>query len=225
MIWVSKFGIANGEATEDSPWVGAYPDPDRGEGSSDLYVIVHPALPGSEEFCTDLRNAIGETFHKKKVSLTGGLLGALKAAHENLRDWNDRSLREHQISAGVSVLAVRAREAYLGQAGPASAIFYRDFAATEIVPALPEARGPLGVVAEVWPQFTRYDLLNGDRFVVLTPGLAAKIGDEALVESLQLPPDLALKDLFRRLRQETLCGAVLIAVEPEPAQPNEKKKP
>ena len=218
MLWVSKFGIANGEATEDSPWVGAYPDPNRGEGSSDLYVIVQPALPGSEEFCTDLRNAIGETFHKKKVSLTGGLLGALKAAHENLRDWNERSMQEHQIGAGVSVLAVRAREAYLGQAGPASAVFYRDFAATEIVPEFPEAQGLLGVAEEVWPQFTRYELVNGDRFVILTPGLTAKIGEEALAEVLQLPPDLALKDLFRRLRQESLCGAVLIAVEPKPAQ-------
>lgn len=220
MQWVSKFGIVNGEATEDSPWVGAYPDPNRGEEASDLYVIVQPALPGSEEFCTDLRNAIGETFHKKKVSLTGGLLGALKAAHENLRDWNERSLREHQIGAGVSVLAVRGREAYLGQAGPASAIFYRDFAATEIVPELPEAQEPLGVAEEVWPQFTRYELVNGDRFVILTPGLAPKIGEEALAETLQLPPDLALKDLFRRLRQETLCGAVLIAIEPEPEQPD-----
>ena len=225
MLWVSKFGIANGQATEDSPWVGAYPDPNRGEESSDLYVIVQPALPGSEEFCTDLRNAIGETFHKKKMSLTGGLLGALKAAHENLREWNGRSLREHQIGAGVSVLAVRAREAYLGQAGPASAVFYRDFAATEIVPTLPEAQGPLGVVDEVWPQFTRYDLVNGDRFVILTPGLTAKIGAEALAEALQLPPDLALKELFRRLREETLCGAVLIAVEPEPAQASGETTP
>ena len=147
-------------------------------------------------------------------------MGALKAAHENLLDWNQRSLREHRIGAGVSVLAVRGREAYLGQAGPASAVFYRDFAATEIVPELPEAQGPLGVAEEVWPQFTRYELVNGDRFVILTPGLAPKIGEEALAESLQLPPDLALKDLFRRLRQETLCGAVLIAVEPEPAQPS-----
>lgn len=219
MLWVSKFGIANGEAAEDSPWVGAFPAPVRNEDSSDLYVIVHPALPGSEEFCGDMRNAIGETFHKTKVSLTGGLLRALRAAHEDLRDWNERSLREHQIGAGASVLAIRGREAYLGQAGPSSAVFYRDFIASEIVPALPEAQGTLGVGDDIWPQFTRYDLVDGDRLVILTPGLVPAIGEETLAGVLQLPPDDALRELFRRLRQEQLCGAVLIAVEPEPAEP------
>ncbi|MCH8813843.1 MAG: hypothetical protein IH957_01920 [Chloroflexi bacterium] len=224
MLWVSKFGIANGEAAEDSPWVGAFPDPARNEESSDLYVIVHPALPGSEEFCSDLRDAIGRTFHKTKVSLTGGLLRALKAAHENLRDWNERSMREHQIGAGASVLAIRGREAYLGQAGPSSAIFYRDFAASEIVPALPEAQGTLGVGDEIWPQFTRYDLVAGDRLVILTPGLVPAIGEETLAAALELPPDDALKELFRHLRQEQLCGAVLIAAESEPAKPPPETK-
>jgi len=219
MLWVSKFGIANGEAAEDSPWVGAFPGPDRNEDSSDLYTIVHPALPGSEEFCGDLRDAIGETYHQTKVSLTGGLLKAIKAAHENLRDWNERSMREHQVGAGASVLAIRGREAYLGQAGPASAVFYRDFAASEIVPALPEAQGALGVGDEIWPQFTRYDLVDGDRLVILTPGLVPAIGVETIAEALQLPPDDALKELFRHLRQQPLCGAVLIAAEPDPPEP------
>lgn len=220
MLWVSKFGIVDGDPVEDSPWVGAFPDSDRGEESSDLYLIVHPAIPGSEEFCTDLRDAIGETYHRRKVSLTGGLLRALKAAHEHLREWNSRSLREHQIGAGVSALAIQGREAYLAQAGPSSAVFYRDFGATEVAPAIPEAQGALGVSDGFWPQFTRFDLVEGDRIVLMTPGPAQAMGTALLAELLQLPADQALKELFRQLRGEAAAsaGAVLIAAEADPVE-------
>ena len=50
-LWVGQFGMEGGEARENTSWVGAYPDPGRAEEPSDLYVIVTPALPGSEEFC------------------------------------------------------------------------------------------------------------------------------------------------------------------------------
>lgn len=218
MLWVSKFGIVDGEPVEDSPWVGAFPDANRTEESSDLYVIVHPAIPGSEEFCADLRDAIGQTYHKKKVSLTGGILRALQAAHEHLREWNKSSLREHQIGAGASVLAIQGREAYLGQAGPSSAVFYRDFGATEIVPTLPDAEGTLGIGDDFWPQFTRFEFVDGDRIVLMTPGPAQAMGSGLLAEMLQLQAEEALKELFRQLRGETpkSAGAVLIAAEPDP---------
>lgn len=220
MLWVSKFGIVEGEAVEDSPWVGAFPDPHRSEESSDLYVVVHPAIPGSEEFCADLRDAIGQTYQKKKVSLTGGLLRALQAAHEHLREWNSRSLREHQIGAGVSALAIQGREAYLGQAGPSSAVFYRDLAATEVVPEIPDAEGTLGTGDDFWPQFRRFEFADGDRIVLMTPGPAGAMGTGLLSEMLQLPAEEAVKELFRHLRNGTpgSAGAVLIAVEPDPVQ-------
>jgi hypothetical protein len=231
MLWVSKFGIVEGQASEDTPWVGAFPDPSRNEEASDLYVIVHPALPGSEEFCAELRDAIGQAYHQKKVSLTGGMLRALKAAHDQLRDWNSRSLRGHQVGAGATLLAVRperlpsgACEAYLAQAGPASAVFYRPnseaAAASEIVPELPDAQGALGIGDEFWPQFTRYELADGDRLVILSPGPAASIGGAALAAMLGLPAEETVKALFRRLRESASggCGAVLIAVEPDPVQ-------
>lgn len=226
MLWVSKFGIVDGEPSEDSPWVGAFPDANRTEEAADLYVIVYPALPGTEEFCADLRDAIGQTFHQKRISLTGGILRALKAAHDNLRDWNTRSLREHQIAAGVSVLAVSGerREAYLAQVGPSSALFFRPNDpvndAREIVPDIPDADGALGIGDEFWPQFTRWDLNDGDRFVVLTPGPAQAIGEYELAATLALPAEDAVKDLFRHLREQkdSAVGAVLIAVEPDPVE-------
>lgn len=218
MLWVSRFGIVEGQAVEDSPWVGAFPDDDRDEESSDLYALVHPASPGSEEFCADLRDAIGKTFHEKKLALTGGMLRALKAAHEHLRGWNSRSLREHQVGAGASLLAIHGREAYLAQAGPASAVFYRDLGTTEFAPKLPDAQVTLGVGDEFWPEFNRFDLIDGDRLVILTPGLAQAVGANTLAAILQLPAEDAVKQLFRSLREASgeTAGAVLIAVEPDP---------
>lgn len=223
MLWVSKFGIVNGEPSEDSPWVGAFPDANRSEDAADLYVIVYPALPGAEEFCADLRDAIGQTFHQKRITLTGGMLRALKAAHENLREWNSRSLREHQIAAGATLFAVRpdgSREAYMAQVGPTSAVVYKDFRAREVVPQIPDADGALGIGDEFRPQFTRWELSDGDRFVVLTPGPAQSIGEEEMTAILELPAEDAVKELFRRLRQhdDAAVGAVLVAVEPDPVE-------
>src|SRR3989442_4413301 len=124
MLWVGQFGIADGEAREQTPWVGVYPDPTNAEVTSDLYLIVEPALPGSEEFCEELKEVVGSVFHKEKVSLTGGMLRALRSAHEQLRDWNQRSLREHRIAAGISCVAVHGNAAYLAQVPPAWAARY-----------------------------------------------------------------------------------------------------
>src|SRR5881409_2748227 len=119
MLWVGQFGIVNGEAREQTPWVGVYPDPGHADETSDLYLIVEPALPGSEEFCEELKEVEGSAFHKEKVSLTGGMLRALRSAHDQLRDWNQRSMKEHRIAAGISCIAVAGSSVYLAQVSPA----------------------------------------------------------------------------------------------------------
>ena len=83
------------------------------EESSDLFVVVEPAHEGSEEYCRDLSQVIGKQFRERRLSLTGGILRALKAAHESLRDWNRRSLKQHRVAAGVSCLALRGAGAHL----------------------------------------------------------------------------------------------------------------
>src|SRR3990172_3623192 len=180
MLWVGQFGIAAGEAQEHSPWVGAFPDPRPGDDPIDLYLVVERALPGSEEFCAELTEAIASVFHQRKASLTGGLLRALKAAHEHLSDWNRKSLRDHRVAAGVSCLALRPRpeggpaayEGYLAQVAPASAVLYHGGAVLPLEPSLPDAMEPLGLHEEFWPDFRRLDLDEGDRLLLLSPELA-----------------------------------------------------
>ncbi len=215
MLWVGQFGIADGIAREETPWVGVFPDRGREEDASDLYVVVEPALPGSEEFCSELKTAIGGVFHKSKVSLTGGVLRALKAAHENLREWNRRSLRDHRVAAGVSCLAVHGQEAYLAQVAPASAAVYHDAFLTVLEPAMQDAVEPLGLFEEFWPEFTRFEIQEGDRLLLLSPALAHLLAEDGIASALDLPAEEVLSALYLKARSLPNCGALLVAAVPD----------
>lgn len=217
MLWVGQFAIADGEARERAPWIGAFPDSSPGDEPSDLYLIVEPALPGSEEFCAELTDAIGSVFHRRKASLTGGLLRALRAAHENLREWNRRSLKEHRVAAGVSCLALRGQEAYLAQVAPANAVLFRHDSLVPLEPTLPDAAEPLGLYDEFWPDFSRFELAEHDRLLLLSRALAQALPQQELAAALALSHEDALPALYRQARSLPNCGALLVAALPEPA--------
>jgi hypothetical protein len=216
-LWVGQFGIEGGEARETTPWVGAYPDPGRAEDPSDLYLVVTPALPGSEEFCGEMKDVVAETFHRTKLSLTGGILQALRGAHQNLRDWNKRSLAEHRVAAGVSCLAVQDGRAYTAQVAPASAVFYRAGEITTLEPELPDAREPLGLEDEFRPDFRRFDLETGDRLLLLSPALAEALSEDDLHDAFSRAGEDALPMLYRAGRDIPDCAALLVIVQDGPA--------
>ena len=218
MLWVGQLGIVDGEAREESPWVGVYPEPSRSEQQPvDLYLVVEPALPDSEQYCAQLAAAIGSTFHERRSSLTGGLLRALQDAHQDLHEWNRKSMKEHRVAAGVSCLAVRGREAYLAQVAPACVLELSQGVVSRRLPRLPDACEPLGLHEEFWPDFSRYELSNGDRLLLVTTALADAIPDEEWGEMLRLPPPEVLSAVYRRVLQQgepNSGGALLAAAEP-----------
>ncbi len=213
MIWAGQFGIAGGEAHEETPWVGAFPQPSRTDEPADLYLIVEPATAGSEEFCAEMKQAIGESFHKSRLSLTGGLLRALRVAHENLREWNRRSLKDHRVAAGVSCIAVRGNQAYVAQVAPAAAAFCRGGMVQELRPALPQSTEPLGLNEEFWPDFSAFELRAGDRLLIMSQVLADTLAAADVAAALALPGEDALPELYRRARTLPNCGALLLALE------------
>lgn len=223
MLWVGQFGVVDGEAKEESPWVGAFPDRGGDEEAADVFLLVEPALPGSEEFCEELKRAVGEVFLKSKVSLTGGILRALKAAHEDLREWNRRSIKDHRVAAGVSCVAVRRPaepasidEAYLAQVGPAVAVLYHGGFAQYLAPSMPGATDPLGLNETFWPEFTRLEIDEGDRLLLISPGLAASLPEVELSAALDLEPEDVLPALYRLSRSQRNCAALLVAGLPAP---------
>jgi hypothetical protein len=211
MLWVGQFGIAGGQALADTPWIGVYPEEVRGPDASDLYLLVEPVTAGSAEFCGELKQAVASVFHSSKASLTGGLLRALQGAHENLRDWNRRSVKDQRVALGVSCVAVRGQEAYLAQVAPSGAVFYHDGQAELLQPSLPDATEPLGLYEEFWPEFSRFDMEIGDRLLLLTPGLVQALPPEEPAESLELSVAEVLPALYRRVRSLPDCGAMLLA--------------
>jgi len=219
MLSISQFGVVNGQAQEETPWVGLFPEDVRSPDSSDAYLIVAPATPGSAEFAAELKEAVGTMFHKSKVSLTGGLLRALQAAHEHLREWNRRSMRDHWVAAGVSCAGVRGDEVYLAQVAPASAVFSRNGDVTTLRPSLADAAEPLGLYDEFWPEFSRFEMEPGDRLLLLTPALADILSPEEPAASLALAPDEVLTSLYRHARSVPNCGAILIDAVDSPDVP------
>ena len=211
MLWLGQFGIADGKAEEDTPWVGVYPDETRGPEASDLLLIVQPATAGSVEFCAELKEVVGSVFRKSKFSLTGGLLRALREAHEDLREWNRKSLKEHWVAAGVSCAAVRGDEVYLAQVAPAGAALYHNGEIRRIRPQLADALEPLGMFDEFWPEFSLFQMGEGDRLLLMTPGLAQSVPEDGLVAALALPAGEVLAAVYRQASALPDCGAVLVA--------------
>jgi serine/threonine protein phosphatase PrpC len=217
MVWVGQFGVIDGDAQEDTPWVGIYRDEEpEAEDASDLYVLLEPALPGSEEFLGEMKDAIGEVFHESKVSLTGGILRALRSAHENLRDWNRRSLKEHRVAAGISCLAIHEDEAYLAQVGPARAIFFHNGKAKTIEPDVLDAKEALGLEDDFYPDFRRFEFAPGDRLLLVSPGLTEVLDGPELTAALALEGEKALPEIYRQAKGYANCAAVLVAAPPEP---------
>lgn len=215
MVWIGQFGIVDGEAQEETPWVGIYRDDDRdSDDVVDLYVLVEPALPGSEEFVGEMKDAIGDIFHDTRYSLTGGILRALRSAHENLRDWNRRSLKEHRVAAGISCLALRREEAYLAQVGPARAVFLHQGKLQNIVPQVPEAVEALGLEEEFYPEFSHFDFAPGDRLLMMSPPLIEALEGPELAATLAMSGEQALPLLYDKAQGQENCGAVLVAAAP-----------
>ena len=225
--WVGRFSIVEGQVREEGPWLGVFPRQLPEDDSRELYVLAEPVLPGSEEFCGQLVEVVGRLFQKESLSLTGALLRSLRAAHENLREWNRKSLREHQVAAGATCLLLRGRTAYLAQVGPSLAYFYRDGRLTTMTPQDEDAQAPLGLAEEFRPQITRYDLEPGDLLLMASSRLAAITDEEAVAGVLTRGPDDALPELFLLTRDLLDFSALLAAcfVEADEPPPEEVAVP
>ncbi len=207
--WVGRFAIVKGEAQEESPLLRSYPRQRPDEEEDELYVLVEPTGEGAEEYAGQLVDAIGRMYRQDALSITGAVLRSLKGAHQQLRDWNERSLPEHRVSAGVSCLAVREHSAYLAQIGPSVAYHVGGGRMERIAPEGP-ATEPLGE-ADAEPVFSRYELAPGDLLLIASPRIDELLDEDALRSILLRGGDDALVELFRRASDEQDFSLVLLA--------------
>ncbi|MCH8995396.1 MAG: hypothetical protein IH959_10610, partial [Chloroflexi bacterium] len=208
--WVGRFAIVEGQPREESPLLRSFPRQRPDEEEDELYVLVEPSSPANIEYCAQLVDAIGRMYQQDTLSMTGAALRALKVANQQLRDWNERSLREHRVGAGVSCLVVRGRTAYLAQVGPVVAFHVGDGSFRRIVPeeGLIE---PLGVAEAIEPVFTRYELSPGDLLLLASPHIEDLLDEETLRAMLLRGADDALVELFGVARGQQEFSLVLLA--------------
>jgi len=219
--WVGRFAIVGGEAQEEGPFLRSFPRQRPDEEEDELYVLVEPVGDGSEEYAGQLTDAIGRMYRQDALSITGAVLRAIQAAHQQLKDWNARSLPEHRVAAGLSCLAVREHAAYLAQIGPSVAYHIGGGRFQRVAPEGPVAE-PLGRLDAAEPVFSRYDLAPGDLLLIASPRLDDLIDEEGLRAILLRGGDDALVELFRLANEQQDFCLVLLAcvVEADEAQPS-----
>jgi hypothetical protein len=223
--WPGHFSIVQGQVYEIGPWQGSFSHPSREGEAVDLYVLTEPALPGSEEFCGQLVEVVGRLFQGESLSLTGALLRSLRAAHEHLREWNRKSLREHRVGVGATCVAVRGALAYMAQAGPSLAYHLGGGRLVRVTPQTDEAAAPIGSDGEFSPQLSGYQLEPGDLLLLASPRLASLADDELVAGILTRDIDDVLPELYRLTRDLPDFSAFLLAGYEAPEEPPPAEEP
>lgn len=208
-IWVGRYSMVAGEVREHGPWL-VDQRRDRDDGSVRLLVLAEPADERSAEFCGEVAEAVAALFSREALSVTGGLLRALRQAHYNLAEWNRRSLREHQVAVGLTCVAIRDSEATVAQVGPGIVYLVAGGEARRITTEGYPAAVPLGGDEPIEPLFTTATL-HEQHLLLISSAVEREAGEQTVVEALSTGPERALADLFGRTRAVQDLTAVLIA--------------
>jgi len=202
--------MVSGQVREHGPWLV---DRVRRGEDQELRVVVlaEPTDARSMEFCHEVAEAVAVLFARESLSITGGLLRALRQAHANLAEWNRRSLREHRVAVGVTCAVVRdGTEVLLAQVGPGVAYVRQGDQITRYHTAELPGSTPLGAPDPIDPLFTSLTLVDG-QVLLLTENAEAAVGRHTIEAALRSGPEQALAQLFPHTRGLTDMHAVLIA--------------
>ncbi len=209
-VWVGRYAMVSGQVREHGPWLV---DRVRRGEDQELRVVVlaEPTDARSMEFCHEVAEAVAVLFARESLSITGGLLRALRQAHANLAEWNRRSLREHRVAVGVTCAVVRdGTEVLLAQVGPGVAYVRQGDKVTRYHTSNLPAATPLGAPDPIDPLFTSLTLVDGE-VLLLTENAEAAVGRHTIEAALRSGPEQALAQLFPHTRGLTDMNAVLIA--------------
>ncbi|MXZ46566.1 MAG: hypothetical protein F4Z08_06200 [Chloroflexi bacterium] len=216
-IRVGRFAIVEGDVREHGPWLIEQAR-DGDPRVVQLIVLVEPVDERSAEFCEDVAGAVADLFVSEELSLTGGLVRAMRRAHMNLAEWNRRSLREHRVAVGVTCVVLRDGEATIAQAGPGLVYLVGQDGTRRVTTAGEPAASPLGSDGEITPQFiaARTDETS---ILLLSSFAETEAGPSAIGRVLNSHRDRLLGDLFLQVRNVADVHAVFIADVPAEAEP------
>ncbi|MDA0815431.1 MAG: hypothetical protein O2924_02520 [Chloroflexi bacterium] len=209
-VWVGRYAVVSGQVREHGPWLV-----DRARRREDeelrVVVLVEPVDQRSTEFCNEVAEAVAALFARESLSLTGGLLRALRQAHANLAEWNRRSLREHHVAVGVTCAVVRDNdEVLVAQAGPGVAYTRQGDIVRRLSTEGLSAAIPLGGSEPIEPLFTSFSLVDG-QLLLLTENAERATGPHTIEAALRAGPERTLAEIFPHTRALSDMTAVLIA--------------
>ena len=222
-IRVGRFAIVEGDVREHGPWL-IEQTRDGDPRVVQLIVLVEPVDERSASFCEDVAGAVADLFVSEELSLTGGLVRAMRRAHLNLAEWNRRSLREHRVAVGVTCVVLRDGEATIAQAGPGLVYLVGPDGTRRVTTAGEPAASPLGSDGEITPQFiaARTDETS---ILLLSSFAETEAGPSAIGRVLGSHRDRLLGDLFLQVRNVQDVHAVFIADVPTEAATTEPAIP
>jgi|GEM_PF-726399 len=218
--WVGRFCVVDGRVEEEGPWLGSLIRQRPDEETDELYILIEPASALSAEFTSQLVDVIVRLYGRDPLSLTGALTRSLRAAHDHLRDWNEKSLKEHQVGAGTSCLALRGADAYLAQAGPSLAYLRTaDGGFRRLQAERPDLEHALGVADEFEPRLTRIPLAPGDLVLLASTQLDKVVPAHHIERILARGSDDALPELYLLCRDHPDMTLIMLAAFEEEAVP------
>lgn len=211
-ISVGRFAIVEGDVREHGPWL-VEQTRDGDPRVVQLIVLVEPVDERSAAFCEEVAGAVADLFVSEELSLTGGLVRAMRRAHANLAEWNRRSLREHRVAVGVTCVVLRNGEATIAQAGPGLVYLLSSDGTRRVTTAGEPAASPLGSDGEITPQFVAAQ--TEDTSILLLSSFAeTTAGPSAISRVFSSHPDRLLTDLFIQVRNVPDVHAVVITGAP-----------
>ncbi|HEY7802487.1 MAG TPA: hypothetical protein VIE40_07415 [Dehalococcoidia bacterium] len=219
--WVGRFTVVDGHVQEEGPWLGSLIRQRTDDEPDELYILIESAAPGRDEYTSQLVDVIARLYNRDPLSLTGALVRSLKAAHEHLLDWNQKSLKEHRVGAGASALTLRGADAYLAQAGPSLAyVRSADGAFRRLTAPGASFEDALGIADPFEPQLTRLALAPGDLVLLASTALDEIVPPDHVQRILERGADEALPELYRLCRDRPQFSLLLLSCfEPEAESP------
>lgn len=226
---IGYLSIENGVARETAENVLAIePSPliPLGRGKGNLYVIVEVAGEGMgrDELCQLLLETIHKEYFRAPGGITAGLRQAIKAANAQLfRENRDRPTAERLIG-GISCVALRENDAYIGQAGPALVYAAHKGELARYPEASPWLDSPplqwvdegyavpLGVRRDVDIDLFHCRVQPGDTIVLAETALTQIVGQDRIANAVVYQEvDMALAHL-KRLASGRDCSALVIEI-------------
>ncbi len=198
-LQVGQFAIVDHEPVDRGPNAGIFHGKGPTDDRAELYIVAEGTTPAADAFTGHVVSTLGLAWATLDMSLTGALGEVFKTAERNLRDWNQKSLAQHQVNLGLTCFARRGAQAVIAQVGP-SAVFHASSDGVQVYLSDDDRTAPLNGSGDGSPQLNRIRFGPGDRLLLISSPALGELDDEVISGILTLPGATPLQDLYQRLR-------------------------